>query len=123
MNDNIINNEENYLSTTMIARNHGIEKPKEFIEYLQTISIILRDENNQLLLSNEALKLGAIYKTSESGTWIVWPEDVLKPYLEAFVKSSNTKSQIPPDLAHKTIINPLSKGFYFLFRHYKAYKV
>ena len=95
MNDNIINNEENYLSTTMIARNHGIEKPKEFIEYLQTISIILRDENNQLLLSNEALKLGAIYKTSESGTWIVWPEDVLKPYLEAFVKSSNTKSQIP----------------------------
>jgi len=28
-----------------------------------------------------------------------------------------------PDLAHKTIIIPLSKGFKFYFRHYKAYTV
>jgi len=50
-----------------------------------------------------------------------------KSAIEAPLNQTDLKMLITelssPDLAHKTIINPLSKGFYFLFRHYKAYKV
>jgi len=55
-------------------------------------------------------------------------KDMIEDDLKSSIKDDSELLKIylefhPPDLAHKTIINPLSKGFYFLFRHYKAYKV
>jgi hypothetical protein len=83
----IITLDENYVSTTILAKNFGIKNTKGFIEYLENISLLLRDENNKLLLSQEAIEQGAKYKISQSGKWVVWPKESLKSYLQDFIDS------------------------------------
>jgi len=65
----------NYLSTTMIAKKHGINS-KDLIEYLIKQNYIYR-ENKDLKLSQKGKALDAKYRSKDGGTWIVWKEDSL----------------------------------------------
>ena len=97
---------EDYLSTTIIAKRHGIIDSKKFIDYLVEISLLTKDENGRLLLSDKAKEIGGIYKTAESGTWIVWPKNALKSYLEEFVQKFNIQlnyKQIEPVISQDTL--------------------
>ena len=52
---------EDYLSTTIIAKGYGIIDSKKFIDYLVEISLLTKDENGRLLLSDKAKEIGGIY--------------------------------------------------------------
>lgn len=87
MENNLINIEDNYLSTTMLAKNYGIKNTKDFIVYLEKVGLIFRNNENQLKLSPEAFDLGGKYKVSDDGSnWIVWPINSLDKFLTEFVK-------------------------------------
>lgn len=106
MQNNNSNAYENYLSTTMTAKWYGIVDSKKFIDYLVEISLLNKDENGRLLLSDKAKEIGGIYKTAESGTWIVWPKDALKSYLEEFAQKFNIQlnnKQIEPVVSQDTL--------------------
>ncbi|MCT7519187.1 ATP-dependent DNA helicase [Aliarcobacter cryaerophilus] len=92
-----VNFEENYLSTTMIAKNYGIKNPRDFVAYLEKINLIYRDKENQLKLTQEAFDLGGKYKIGENGeSWIVWKENSLDKFLLEFVKSQNLEMSLEP---------------------------
>src|SRR5574344_169463 len=92
-----VNFEENYLSTTMIAKNYGIKNTRDFVAYLEKINLIYRDKENQLKLTQEAFDLGGKYKTGENGeSWIVWKENSLDKFLLEFVKSQNVEMLLEP---------------------------
>ena len=96
MQNNNSNTYEDYLSTTMTAKGYGIIDSKRFIDYLVEISLLNKDKNGRLLLSDKAQEIGGVYKTAESGTWIIWPKDALKLYLEEFVQKFNIELNNKP---------------------------
>ncbi len=46
-----VNLEENFLSTTMIAKNYGIKNTKDIITYLEKLGLIFHDKENQVKLT------------------------------------------------------------------------
>lgn len=89
-NNQIINsNDDNYLSTTMIARSYGIKNSKDFVSYLEKISLVYRDNENKLKLTQNGINIGGMYNFSEKGTWIIWPKDSLDSYLQDFINECN----------------------------------
>lgn len=104
-----VNFEENYLSTTMIAKNYGIKNTKDFIVYLEKTGLIFRDKENQLKLSQEAINLGGKYKSGEDGSiWIVWTINSLDKFLDEFVKSQNAQ-MIPEPIDNIKTLNETQK--------------
>lgn len=104
-----VNFEENYLSTTMIAKNYGIKNPKDFVAYLEKINLIYRDKENQLKLTQEAFDLGGKYKTGENGkSWIIWKENSLDKFLIEFLKSQDVE-MIPEPIENSNTLNQTQK--------------
>jgi hypothetical protein len=73
---------DDYLSTTMLAKEQGLDS-KEFISFLEESKIIYRDEKS-LRLTQEAISLGGTYKISEKGKWIIWPKNALLYLINQF---------------------------------------
>jgi len=73
----------------MTAKGRGIADTTNFIEYLIELALIYRDEQNKLNLTEESVKMGAMYRTEESGTWIIWKKNTLNKYCDAFKNLQN----------------------------------
>ncbi|MEA2018855.1 MAG: hypothetical protein U9N59_10445 [Campylobacterota bacterium] len=69
-------NHDNYLSTTMLGKKLGIVQ-KEIIDYFIEEGLMYRSLN-KLKLTDYGQKLGGLYRTRDSGKWIVWPKDLVK---------------------------------------------
>jgi len=80
----------------MTAKGYGIADSKRFIDFLVEVSLLSKDKNGRLLLSEKAQEIGGVYKTAESGTWIIWPKNVLNFYLEEFVQKFNIELNNKP---------------------------
>lgn len=73
---------DDYLSTTMLAKEEGLDS-KEFISFLEESKILYRDDKS-LRLTQEAISLGGTYKISEKGKWIIWPKNALLNLINQF---------------------------------------
>jgi len=95
-------NQENYLSTTMLAKSFDIQDTKSFISYLEQKKIISRDENNKLKLTSIGEELGGSYKKSESGSWIVWQKSKMILCIEEFKKENNIETHKKLNILEQT---------------------
>lgn len=78
MRDNTINiiSQDDYLSTTMLGKKIGIVQ-KDIIDYFLEKGLMTRSLN-KLKLTDFGKKLGGLYRTKDSGTWIIWPKSLIK---------------------------------------------
>lgn len=115
-NSNAKQNDHEYVSSTMLAKEMGIKGPI-LIEHFIRCGLLSRDRENKLILTAVGKKLGGAYRhKSERVFWVVWPLDIKESHYFKSIASRSTNLETYSSAISPKLINKIQHyGSYYPF--------